>query len=297
MIFARRHKRSAGDPDIEAAHFVTDASGVARDTEAETDRRAFIGRGRTIADPAAFDRGATLGGNDGFVLDPVMSLRRRVRVPANKKVRLTFWTVVGANRGRDRRGRGLARPSRQLCAPGDAVVDALAGADPPYGPEPGRCRQCPAACALSDLSGYRICAPRPRASPPGLGKQSALWPMAISGDFPIFAVRIGDVADLEIVAQALRYQEYMRARGLLADLVIVNEQAASYVQDLQQAIESLCENSRLRGYRARTAPAYLRRAPRPDGRGVLPHAAGGGAHRAAHPQRHRVRPGRARGGR
>ena len=39
----------------------------------------------------------------------------------------------------------------------------------------------------------------------------------------------------------------MRARGLIADLVIVNEQASSYVQDLQQAIESLCENSRLRG--------------------------------------------------
>ena len=38
VIFARRNKRSPGEPDIEAAHFVTDASGVARDTEAETSR-------------------------------------------------------------------------------------------------------------------------------------------------------------------------------------------------------------------------------------------------------------------
>src|SRR5690606_8210078 len=59
----------------------------------------------------------------------------------------------------------------------------------------------------------------------GLGRQSALWPMSISGDFPIFAVRIDDVADLELVASALRYQEYMRTRGMVADLVIVNEQA------------------------------------------------------------------------
>ena len=81
----------------------------------------------------------------------------------------------------------------------------------------------------------------------GLGRQSALWPMAISGDYPIFLVRIGDVADLEIVADALRYQEYIRARGMLSDIVIVNEQASSYVQDLQQAIETLCENSKLRG--------------------------------------------------
>ena len=81
----------------------------------------------------------------------------------------------------------------------------------------------------------------------GLGSQSALWPTSISGDFPIFALRIGDVEDLEIVASALRMQEYLRARGVVADLVIVNEQAASYVQDLQQAIEWHCANSRLRG--------------------------------------------------
>ncbi|TJV09795.1 MAG: hypothetical protein E5Y16_37280, partial [Mesorhizobium sp.] len=81
----------------------------------------------------------------------------------------------------------------------------------------------------------------------GLGRQSGLWPTSISGDFPIFLVRIGDVADLEIVAQALRFQEYMRARGMMIDFVVVNEQASSYVQDLQRAVETLCENSRLRG--------------------------------------------------
>jgi cyclic beta-1,2-glucan synthetase len=42
-------------------------------------------------------------------------------------------------------------------------------------------------------------------------------------------------------------QEYLRARGLVVDLVVVNEQASTYVQDLQHAIEALCENSRARG--------------------------------------------------
>ena len=245
LIFAERRKRSPSEPDIAAAHFVTDPTGV-RDMEAETDRRAFIGRGRSIADPAAFDPEARLSGADGFTLDPVMALRRRVRVRANKKVSLTFWTVVGANR---------------------AEVEAAVGRlDHPEGFQ----RQAMLAwtrsqvqtrhmgLSLSDaanvqrLASYLIY-PDPflrqsaEAIGSGLGRQSALWPMSISGDFPIFAVRIGDVADLEIVASALRYQEYMRARGLVADLVIVNEQASSYVQDLQQAIEQLCENSRLRG--------------------------------------------------
>ncbi|TGS89860.1 hypothetical protein EN821_34210, partial [Mesorhizobium sp. M2D.F.Ca.ET.178.01.1.1] len=51
-IFAIRRKRDKNDPDIAMAHFVTDPSGPSRDAEAETDRRAFIGRGRTIVDAA-----------------------------------------------------------------------------------------------------------------------------------------------------------------------------------------------------------------------------------------------------
>jgi len=244
-IFAERRKRSPGDPDIAAAHFVTDTTGV-RDPEAETDRRAFIGRGRSIADPAAFDPEARLSGTAGFTLDPVMALRRRVRVRPNKKVSLTFWTVVGANRAE--------------------VETAIGKLDHPEGFQ----RQAMLAwtrsqvqtrhigMSLADAANVQRLAsyviyPDPYLRQPadaiasGLGRQSALWPMSISGDFPIVALRIGDVADLEMVAVALRYQEYLRTRGLVADLVIVNEQASSYVQDLQQAIEQLCENSRSRG--------------------------------------------------
>lgn len=245
-IFAYRRKRETSEPDIAAVHFVTDPSSQARDTEAETDRRAFIGAGRTLDDAAAFDSGAKLGGNAGFTLDPIASLRRRVRVPANKKISLVFWTVVGSNRGELEEAVGRldhaesfarqamlawTRSQVQTRHVGLSLTDAA---------------------NVQKLARYLIYPDPFLRLPPesiasGLGKQSSLWPTSISGDLPIFAVRIADVADLEIVAQALRFQEYMRTRGMTADLVIVNEQASSYVQDLQQAIESLCENSRLRG--------------------------------------------------
>jgi cyclic beta-1,2-glucan synthetase len=246
VIYAQRRKRAPSEPDAVAAHFVTGGSGSPRDTEAETDRRAFIGRGRTIADAAAFDDGAVLSGTDGFTLDPIMALRCRVRVPAHKTVKLIFWTVVGATRPEVEASVGLldhadafgrqammswTRSQVQtrhlgLSLADTANVQRLAR----YLIYPDSSMRAPAESIAS-----------------GLAKQSALWPMAISGDFPIFVLRIGDVADLEMIVQALRFQEYMRGRGLLTDLVILNEQASSYVQDLQQAIESLCENSRLRG--------------------------------------------------
>ena len=245
-IFATRRKRDASDPDIAMVHFVTDPSGLTRDAEAETDRRAFIGRGRTIAEAAAFDHGAKLGGHAGFTLDPVAALRRQVRVPANKKISLTFWTAVGANRAE--LDEAIARLDHQESFARQAMLAwtrsqvqtrhlGLSLAD---------------AANVQKLARYLIYPDAFLRLPAdsiasGLGKQSSLWPTSISGDFPIFLVRIGDVADLEIVAQALRFQEYMRFRGMMIDFVVVNEQASSYVQDLQRAVETLCENIRLRG--------------------------------------------------
>ena len=206
----------------------------------------FLGRGRTIADPAALQPGARLSGSAGLVLDPVLSLRRQVRVPARKKVSVTFWTIVGTTR------QEVEETMARLQHPDGFSRQMMLS----WTRSQVQTRHC--GLSLGDAANVQRLAryllyPSPfmrlpaQALAAGLGPQSSLWPTSISGDFPILALRIGDVADLEIVASTLRMQEYLRARGMLTDLVIVNEQAASYVQDLQQAIERLCENSRLRG--------------------------------------------------
>ncbi len=246
LILARRNKRAPSEADVAFAHFVTAGAGVTREAEAETDRRAFLGRGRSIENAAAFDRDVHLGGSQGFVLDPVMALRCKVRVPAGKKVALTFWSVVTATeddaRATARRFESPEAFERQamlawtrsqvqtrhvgLTLADAAGVQRLAR----HLIYPGATLRAPSATIVE-----------------GIGAQSTLWPTSISGDFPIFVLRIADVVDLEIVASALRMQEYLRGHGLVADLVIVNEQASSYVQDLQTAIEALCDNSRNRG--------------------------------------------------
>jgi cyclic beta-1,2-glucan synthetase len=226
---------------------VTEPAGSSRDTEVETDRRSFIGRGRTIADAAAFDPGIVMAGTSGFTLDPIAALRRQVRVPANKKIQLTFWTVVGQSR------QEVDEAVSLLNHPDSFGRQAMLSWTRSQVQTRHMGLTLAEASNVQRLARYLIY-PDPALRAPadvvasGLGRQAHLWPMAISGDFPIFAIRIGDVTDLEIVGEALRYQEYLRGRGLLVDLVIVNEQAASYVQDLQQAIESLCENSRRRGH-------------------------------------------------
>ena len=245
-IFAERRKRSSADPSIALAHFVTFAAGSERTVQAETDRRRFIGRGRTIADAAAFDAGAQLSGSAGFTLDPIMALRAKIRVPAHKKVSLTFWTLVAANRD------DVEEETRRFLHTESYERQAMMAWTRSQVQTRHVGLALPEASGVQKLARYLLYPDTALRAPAetiasGLGPQSSLWPMAISGDFPIFALRIGDVADLPIVASALRMQEYLRAHGLMADLVIVNEQASSYVQDLQQAIELLCDNARLRG--------------------------------------------------
>ncbi len=60
-------------------------------------------------------------------------------------------------------------------------------------------------------------------------------------------LRIDDIDDMAIAHQLLQAHEYWRMKQLAVDLVILNERASSYVQDLQVALETLHRTSRSRG--------------------------------------------------
>src|SRR6185369_10343118 len=59
----------------------------------------------------------------------------------------------------------------------------------------------------------------------------------------IVLLRIDEIEDIAQVRQLLRAHEYWRMKRLAVDLVILNERAASYVQDLQVAIETAVRSS------------------------------------------------------
>ena len=72
---------------------------------------------------------------------------------------------------------------------------------------------------------------------------TALWAHGISGDLPIVLVRIDEPEDRGIVRQLLRAHEYWRLKGLAVDLVILNERAHSYTEELQASLEALVRTS------------------------------------------------------
>lgn len=244
-LVATRRKRSPEEPSVFAVHTVAVEGESVGDLQFETDRARFLGRGRSIREPFAVTDGLPLSRTAGPVLDPILSLRRTVHVPAGSTVRLTFATIVASTRDQaldlaDKFRDASAFERTQTLAWTHAQVQLHhLGIDP----EEAHLFQ-----RLANAVLYSDAALRP--SSDVLGRTtldiSSLWGQGISGDLPIVLVRIDDPEDVDIVRQLLRAHEYWRTKNLSVDIVILNEKAASYVQELQGALEALVRTSQHR---------------------------------------------------
>src|SRR5262249_41552506 len=89
--------------------------------------------------------------------------------------------------------------------------------------------------------------------------QNSLWPHGISGDIPILLVRVVD-DELRVVRQALEAQEYWRLKGLKADVVILNEHPASYLDEVQSRLTAMLDEGPWRMWKHQPGGAFLLRA-------------------------------------
>ncbi|MDR6740985.1 cyclic beta-1,2-glucan synthetase [Herbaspirillum sp. 1173] len=241
-LIATRRPRTPHEPMVWAAHFAVVEGVATAPVQFESDRARFLGRGRTSAKAQCMADGTALSDTAGTVLDPVFSVRHRVRIAPGRMARLAFWTLVAPTREvllelvdqhHDRsafeRARTLAWTQAQVQLR-HIGVEADEAAD----------FQRLAAPILYADARFRASA---EDIARGAGLQSGLWRHSVSGDLPIVLLRIDDIEDIVQVRQLLRAHEYWRMKGLSVDLVIINERASSYVQNLQTAIETAVRRS------------------------------------------------------
>jgi cyclic beta-1,2-glucan synthetase len=244
-LLATRRRRAPHEPEVWAAHHTVVEGENLRDVEYETDRARFIGRGRSLREPIAIVDGRRLSNTVGTVLDPIFALRHRLRVPAGGTVRVAAWTVVAASReallellDKHQGGSAFVRAGTLAWTQGQVQLRHL-GID------------AAEASLFQRLAGhllYASSAMRPAATAISRGASGpeALWAHGISGDLPIVLLRIDQMDDIDIARQLLRAKEYWHLKQLAVDLVILNERAASYVQDLQGALEAQLRMSQSR---------------------------------------------------
>ena len=103
------------------------------------------------------------------------------------------------------------------------------------------------------------------------GSQPLLWAAGISGDWPIVLATIDAADGLPTLRQLFSAHHYWRRRGMTVDLVVLNAQPSSYLQELQDRIMGALFASGETGIGP--ARRRLRPADGPGGRGHAAHAA------------------------
>ncbi len=239
-ILCRRRMRSDTEQPLWAMHVAavdrsTTGSEPVGDTQYETDRTRFLGRGRTPASPAALEPGAVLSGTVGPVLDPVLCLRRRFRIEPGGSAVMAMTTAFAESRDE---AQALADQFREPTAASRAFELAWAHSQVEHRHHD---RSGADAHLFQRLASHIIFASGAlRAEPAVLARnqlgQPGLWRFGISGDRPIVLARIATADQLPLARQLLAAHAYLRLRGLEFDLVLLDEESGSYLDELNRQL-------------------------------------------------------------
>ena len=236
-LFARRRPRDANEKPIWAVHVSSSSQQVGQVVEYETDRRKFLGRGRTAENPTIFDAGAALSGTTGPVLDPVFCLRRTVHLEAGDTARVAFVTGAGDNH---QAVRAIAERFSSI----DAVDKTFREASETYQAELHDLKLTLDKVSLFNRLVGSIAFANPALRQATAFKKNhffdraALWSHGISGDLPIVLVRIEGNGDKTLVREVTKGHGFIRRRGLQFDLVLLDTRGASSAKQLVRRLQA-----------------------------------------------------------
>ena len=227
LLLGTRRKRSNDEATIWAAQALR-VVGTAETAapEVETDRMAFLGRGRTLRHAQALQAGTALGGGTGCVLDPVFAQRRHFTLAPDSEVTALLWTRLADSRD------GVLALAAQA---GDAGAAARLF-DGATQQAQARLREFGIDDAEADRAAHWLDAllvsdaaqrAAPEAIAQGRGGAPTLWAAGISGDRPIVLLRLHGEGDLPRVQELLRAQQLWRAQRFAVDVVLLDAGGAA----------------------------------------------------------------------
>jgi cyclic beta-1,2-glucan synthetase len=236
-LLAVRRPRDPDQAPLWMAHFHSLDGEAVGGLQFETDRARFIGRGHDVRTAASILDARPLSNTVGTVLDPVLALRRRVRIDPGETIHAAFWTGVGANRAQalslvDKLGSEAAFQRAKTHTSARAEVqlrDLNVAAD-----DAQLFQELAASILYSDAA---LRAGSELLDQNQLG-QADLWTHGVSGDLPIVLALIEAEPGLEVIKQLLRAHAYWQSKCLGSDLVILNTATGAGAASLETALQA-----------------------------------------------------------
>jgi cyclic beta-1,2-glucan synthetase len=238
-LVASRRKREAKDRTVWSAHLLASDCAALGPAEFETDRAAFIGRGHTLAEPQSIR--SRLKGKTGSVADPAFVMRRRVQLEPGEQVQLFAVTSAAATKEE-----ALDIVCRLTSASAVERAFQLAWTR-------SRIELRSLRLEHREAQLFQMLAGQIQYTPPFRGDRGAsiaanvkgqpgLWSFGVSGDRPVMTVSIDNRGHMPFIVKLLTGHEYLRRLGLKFDLVILNQSAEGYHQDLQESLQRAVEH-------------------------------------------------------
>ncbi|MFZ3139721.1 GH36-type glycosyl hydrolase domain-containing protein [Polaromonas sp.] len=232
-LLLKRMPRLHGDAQMAVAHFLAEVDAELLSVDCIADRRVFAGRNQPAHQPALRTQTMGADGNPVNGLDPVASLRLKLRLAPGAVARLSFATAaaqteeeLSARIDKYLQPMHVVRATRMA-----ATLAQVRLRDLTLTPEEH--------LTLQDLTTTLMYSTPRLTARAGPLDQRQLWRFGISGDKPIVLVRIQSASGLPLVHALLRAQPWWTFGGLAVDLVVINNEPNSYLMPLQRDILAL----------------------------------------------------------
>ncbi|MCM8709887.1 cyclic beta 1-2 glucan synthetase [Clostridium sp. SYSU_GA19001] len=255
-IIANRRPRAKGQKKPHLIQTIAVSGETVGSMQFETSRANFLGRGRDVSNPLVMENDAPLKNSVGAVLDPIISIRRRLKIRPGETVKIAYTTAVADSR---EEAVELARKYSEMH--NINRVFELAWTQTQVELKYLGIKSTQANLYQHIASKILFINSNLRARESYIKNikkfQSSLWPYGISGDVPILLIIIRSEKDVDLVRQVLQAHEYWSIKGLKVDLVILNLQNTLYVQPLLDSVRDLISSSHARDKMNKTGGVFL----------------------------------------
>ncbi len=242
-LLAHRRKRTESNHDNWILHGVKSFEGNVDKFQYETGRANFIGRGNGPTKPKALlSKGLT--DTTGVVLDPIMSIGKKIKIQPKEQVEIYYITAI--TRSKD-------DAIDILCKYNDinSINIARELSNTKSKTEIGYLNLNRSNIRLyEELLPYLFYSKgNNKVGHTNILKKNekgkeGLWAQGISGDNPIVIITIKSMEGIKNLIEIINAHEYWSYKGLIVDLIVLNEDESMYYQPLLENINEIVYEKR-----------------------------------------------------
>ena len=202
----------------------------------ETERSNFIGRNHLINTAEALNK--DLSNYSGENLDPILSIRNSIIVPANKSI--SVYLLVGFGRSKEQINEIIKYYDNHYILEKAFRISTLMNVIDTKNMNISGENMRTFNIMLNYLyQTTRISVNEERMEylrKNALG-QTGLWKFGVSGDRPIITVEINDISDMSFVHEILKAFEYYKNKSIFVDIIIINNESSQYAKIIKKEID------------------------------------------------------------